>query len=160
MYHVMLRAKTILRMATDTLLLALQYLDHEHTMCMAFTPGIQFFGVTPHHSERQLLLLSHFSCPKALHSNRPDNLVPVNKESTISTFQHSPALSKNRTTVIVEAFVSDLTNTSLSHPHFFASHTFNNLPPNIRSINTLPEFKRKAQQHILSYSCPCSRHLN
>ena len=53
-------------------------------------------------------------------------------------------------------------NTSLFQwsPLYFASHTFNNLPPHIRSINTLPEFKRKAQQHILSYSCPCSRHLN
>ena len=47
-----------------------------------------------------------------------------------------------------------------SSPFYFESHTFNNLPTHIRLINTLLELKRKAQQHILSYSCPCTRHLN
>ena len=47
-----------------------------------------------------------------------------------------------------------------SFPFYFASHTFNNLPPHIRLINPLLGVKRKAQQHIRSYSCPCSRHLN
>ena len=53
-------------------------------------------------------------------------------------------------------------NTSLFQlsPFYFAWHTFNNLPPHLRSINTLLKFKRIVQQHILSYSCPCSRRLN
>ena len=72
-----------------------------------------------------------------------------------------PKTSTTRTLRQRTPFQLSVPNTSLfqSSPLYFASHTFNNLPPHIRSINTLPEFKRKAQQHILSYSCPCSRHL-
>ena len=36
-------AKTKLRIAADTLLLALPQLDHEHTMCMSLTCGNQFY---------------------------------------------------------------------------------------------------------------------
>ena len=73
-----------------------------------------------------------------------------------------PKTSTPRTLRQRTPFQLPVPNTFLfqSSPLYFASHTFNNLPPHIRSINTLPEFKRKAQQHILSYSCPCSRHLN
>ena len=73
-----------------------------------------------------------------------------------------PKTSTTRTLRQRTPFQLPVPNTSLfqSSPLYFASHTFNNLPPHIRSINTLPEFKRKTQQHILSYSCPCSRHLN
>ena len=73
-----------------------------------------------------------------------------------------PKTSTTRTLRQRTPFQLPVPNTSLfqSSPLYFASHTFNNLPQHIRSINTLPEFKRKAQQHILSYSCPCSRHLN
>ena len=74
-----------------------------------------------------------------------------------------PKTSTTRTLRQRTPFQLPVPNTSLSvqsSPLYFASHTFNNLPPHIRLINTLPEFKRKAQQHILSYSCPCSRHLN
>ena len=43
-FGMMSMAKTNLRMAADTLLMALPQLDHEHTMCMSLTPGDQFLG--------------------------------------------------------------------------------------------------------------------
>ena len=47
-----------------------------------------------------------------------------------------------------------------SSPIYFAAHTFNELPKHLQSITNLSEFKRRAQQHFLSYSCPCSNHPN
>ena len=51
-------AKTYLRMAEVTLLLALQYLDNKHVICKAIINGNWFFDVALHYSERRL-----FSCP-------------------------------------------------------------------------------------------------
>ena len=51
-------AENNLRMAADTQLLELQYLDHKCTICMAFMPGNQFFDVAQHYPERRLLFLS------------------------------------------------------------------------------------------------------
>ena len=45
-------------------------------------------------------------------------------------------------------------------PIYFAARTFNELPKHLQSIKNLSEFKRRAQQHFLSYSCPCSKHPN
>ena len=47
-----------------------------------------------------------------------------------------------------------------SSPIYFAARTFNELPKHLQSIKNLSEFKRRAQQHFLSYSCPCSNHPN
>ena len=47
-----------------------------------------------------------------------------------------------------------------SSPIYFAARTFNELPKHLQSIKNLSEFKRRAQQHVLSYSCPCSNHPN
>ena len=47
-----------------------------------------------------------------------------------------------------------------SSPIYFAARTFNELPKHLESIKNLSEFKRRAQQHFLSYSCPCSKHPN
>ena len=47
-----------------------------------------------------------------------------------------------------------------SSPIYFAARTFNELPKHLQSITNLSEFKRRAQQHFLSYSCPCSKHPN
>ena len=46
-----------LRMAADTLLRVLQYLDHGHTIhvCMAFMNGNHFFDVAQHFPERRVL---------------------------------------------------------------------------------------------------------
>ena len=43
---------------------------------------------------------------------------------------------------------------------YFAARTFNELPKHLQSIKNFSEFKRRAQQHFLSYSCPCSHHAN
>ena len=47
-----------------------------------------------------------------------------------------------------------------SSPIYFAARTFNELPKHLQSIKNLSEFTRRAQQHFLSYSCPCSNHPN
>ena len=47
-----------------------------------------------------------------------------------------------------------------SSPIYFAARTFNELPKHLQSIKNLSEFKRRAQQYFLSYSCPCSNHPN
>ena len=47
-----------------------------------------------------------------------------------------------------------------SSPIYFAARTFNELPKHLQSIKNLSEFKRRAQQHFLSYSCPCSNYPN
>ena len=47
-----------------------------------------------------------------------------------------------------------------SSPIYFAARTFNELPKHLQSMKNLSEFKRRAQQHFLSYSCPCSKHPN
>ena len=64
-----------------------------------------------------------------------------------------PKTSTTRTLRQRTPFQLPVPNTSLfrSSPLYFASHYFNNLLLHIRSINTLPEFKRKAQQHILPW---------
>ena len=72
---------------------------------------------------------------------------PIPSEHLFPPNEHNPH------TPTANFFQLPVPNTSLfqSSP-LFAWHTFNYFPPHIRSINT--------QQHILSYSCPCSRHLN
>ena len=60
-------ATTNLRMVVDTLLLALQYLDHGHTIHMTFMPGNSFFDVAQHYPERRVLFLSHFLSQGRMH---------------------------------------------------------------------------------------------
>ena len=43
-------------------------------------------------------------------------------------------------------------------PLYFATHTFNNLPKHLQTLTKLSDFKKIAQQHLLSPSCPCSLH--
>ena len=73
-----------------------------------------------------------------------------------------PAASPARTLRQRNHFQLPTPHTTLyqSSPIYFAAHTFNELPKHLQSINNLSEFKRRAQQHFLSYSCPCSNHPN
>ena len=77
--------------------------------------------------------------------------------------EHSPGKRKvpgsNPGRSLCHFFRSVVSHSSLS-PIYFAARTFNELPKHLQSIKNLSEFKRRAQQHFLSYSCPCSNHHN